>query len=378
MSLLSRKRTILAKLESVYGTDPTPTGSANAILITNLTVNPLDAEVVSRDVIRPYLGISDRLIAQAKVAVEFEIELAGSGSPGVAPAWGPLLKACGFAEALNTAAVTITLSGSVATATLTAHGFTVGSKVTISGATQPEYNGVQTITAVTTNTFSYAVVGTPVTPATGSPIAGTNAVYSPVSSAFPSLTVYFTNDSVLHKVTGARGSVEVLLAVKALPKLKFSFTGIYNAPADVTAPTVDFSAFQQPKIANTLNTTSFSLLGFSGYLEQMSLNMANTINYRTLIGYEEVTLTDRAPAGSFVIEAPSIASKDFFSIARAGTTGAMTITHGTASGNKVRVDCPKVSLQNPNYQDSNGVQMLSIPFVATPNVGNDEVTFTVL
>ena len=63
MPLLTRRRTILAKLENTYGVDATPTGSANAILIRNLNVTPLNAEVASRDLVRPYLGNSEQLIA---------------------------------------------------------------------------------------------------------------------------------------------------------------------------------------------------------------------------------------------------------------------------------------------------------------------------
>lgn len=58
----------------------------------------------------------------------------------------------------------ITRSGSVATVTVNAHGFQTGQKVTIIGATQPEYNGTFTITVTGTNTFTYAVQGTPATP----------------------------------------------------------------------------------------------------------------------------------------------------------------------------------------------------------------------
>lgn len=63
---------------------------------------------------------------------------------------------------------TITRSGSVATATVANHGYVTGDKVWILGANQPEYNGLRTITGVpSSTTFTYAVTGTPVTPATG-------------------------------------------------------------------------------------------------------------------------------------------------------------------------------------------------------------------
>lgn len=58
-------------------------------------------------------------------------------------------------------------SSSTATATLPEHGFQVSDKVVIRGADQTDYNGLFTITAVTGDTFSYTVSGSPATPATG-------------------------------------------------------------------------------------------------------------------------------------------------------------------------------------------------------------------
>jgi hypothetical protein len=98
MALLTRKRLILAKAEATYGTDPTPTGSANAILVRNLEITPLQSDIVQRELIRPYLGNYEQLLAQTRVQVTFEVELAGSGAAGTAPAYGPVLKACGLSE----------------------------------------------------------------------------------------------------------------------------------------------------------------------------------------------------------------------------------------------------------------------------------------
>jgi hypothetical protein len=98
MALLTRKRLILAKAEATYGTDPTPTGSANAILVRNLDIVPLQSDIVQRELIRPYLGNYEQLLAQTRVQVSFEVELAGSGAAGTAPAYGPVLKACGLSE----------------------------------------------------------------------------------------------------------------------------------------------------------------------------------------------------------------------------------------------------------------------------------------
>lgn len=67
--------------------------------------------------------------------------------------------------------VSITRSGSTATVSHTAHGIADGKKVLIRGATEQEYNGVHTITVTGPNAYTFAVSGSPATPATGAPTA---------------------------------------------------------------------------------------------------------------------------------------------------------------------------------------------------------------
>lgn len=67
--------------------------------------------------------------------------------------------------------VTITRSGATASVSHTGHGLVNGNKVVIRGADQAEYNGVKTISNVTTNAYDYTVSGTPTTPATGTIIS---------------------------------------------------------------------------------------------------------------------------------------------------------------------------------------------------------------
>ncbi len=97
MALLLRKRLIVIETESSYGTDPTPDG-ADAVLVRDLTITPQSSDVVSRDLIRPYLGASQQLLANTKVECTFSVEMAGSGTAGTAPQYGKALKACGLSE----------------------------------------------------------------------------------------------------------------------------------------------------------------------------------------------------------------------------------------------------------------------------------------
>lgn len=98
--LLFRNVAMLAKLEPTYGQDPTPTGAANAILVSDLTMRPMEMTTVERALIRPFLGNSEQLPTRIYNGCQFTVELAGSGTPGLAPAMGPLLRAAGFAETI--------------------------------------------------------------------------------------------------------------------------------------------------------------------------------------------------------------------------------------------------------------------------------------
>ena len=97
MALLTRKRVILIEAESSYGTDPTPTAT-DVVLVTDLTITPQSSDVVNRDVVRPYLGSSEQLLANTRVECTFSVELAGSGTAGTAPRYSSALKAAGLAE----------------------------------------------------------------------------------------------------------------------------------------------------------------------------------------------------------------------------------------------------------------------------------------
>lgn len=69
---------------------------------------------------------------------------------------------------VNASISSLTRAGAVATAvTSTAHSIATGMTVTVTGADQSEYNGAVPVTVLSPTSFTYAVSGTPVTPATG-------------------------------------------------------------------------------------------------------------------------------------------------------------------------------------------------------------------
>ncbi len=101
MAKSMKKMLLLAKREVTPGTDSLPTPAANAILCRALMPEPITAEQVQRNLIRPWKGNSGSLTVGEHRKLTCEVELAGSGTPGDAPAWGLLLEACGFAATIT-------------------------------------------------------------------------------------------------------------------------------------------------------------------------------------------------------------------------------------------------------------------------------------
>ncbi len=101
MALKWRKRVILAKIETTYGTDAVPTGAANAIQVSNLSITPLEVDSINRDLVGKGLGGEVAAIVGKRVKVEYDVEMAGAGAAGTAPAWGPVMRGCAMAETIT-------------------------------------------------------------------------------------------------------------------------------------------------------------------------------------------------------------------------------------------------------------------------------------
>jgi hypothetical protein len=95
-----RKFLVLAKIETTQFTDAVPTAAANAILVKNLKVTPLRVESEDRALIRSYFGNSEQLPIMEEAVIEFDVEVAGSGTAATPTKYGPLLRACSFSQTI--------------------------------------------------------------------------------------------------------------------------------------------------------------------------------------------------------------------------------------------------------------------------------------
>tara|TARA_A100001015_G_scaffold164065_1_gene182418 strand:+ start:2555 stop:3505 length:951 start_codon:yes stop_codon:yes gene_type:complete len=99
MALLQRKRVILIETES--GTSEATIDAVDAVQVIDLSITPQSSDVVNRDVVRPYFGASEQLLANTKVECTFSVEMAGSGTPGTVPRYSKALEACGMKETVS-------------------------------------------------------------------------------------------------------------------------------------------------------------------------------------------------------------------------------------------------------------------------------------
>lgn len=314
MPRYARNAAILAKIETTYGTDSVPTGAANAMLISNLSINPLNANNVSRDLINTYFGGSEELVGTAFVEAAFDIEVAGSGAAGTAPAWGALLRACGFAEAIT---------------------------------------------------------------------ASQRVDYTPVTNSLESVSIYYHDDGVLHKLLGARGTFELKMGVGERPVFSFKFQGLDGGISAVANPALTLTAFKTPLVVNDANTgditvgctySAGALSGGTTYTSRgLMVNMGNAINYTPLLGGETIDLTNRDVTGHIDLDLTAAQEVTFMSTVKANTKQSVGIVHGSTAGYKVLVHAPAAQLINPSKQDINGRRLLGYDLRLIPSSGNDEL-----
>ena len=318
MARYIRNTVILAKVETTAGTDAVPTGSADAVLVSNMSITPLEAQSVNRDLVRGYFGGSEQLVATAFVKCGFTVELAGAAAAATAPQWGDLLLGCGMAEALLT------------------------------------------------------------TPS--------RAEYTPVSSALKTLTIYYYDDGVLHKLLGAMGNVKISAKIGDRPTLQFDFTAIDGGISAAANATPTFTAWKTPLAMTKVNVVDITLgatysagaiSGGAVYASQgLELDLGNTVNYVPLLSSERVDISQREVSGNMQLDLTAANEVTFMATVKANSTQSLALTIGTTTGNKIIIHAPAVQIIKPAKAEVNGSRLVGYELRLVPTAagsGNDEL-----
>ena len=310
-----RNTVILAKVEVTPGTDVVPTGAADAVLVSDVSITPLEATNIDRALIRAYFGASDQLVGTSFVRCSFTVELAGSGTAATAPQWGDLLLGCAFAEAL---------------------------------------------------------------------LATPNRVeYTPISTALKTLSIYWHDDGVLHKLLNAMGNVKLSAKVGDRPKLMFDFLGVDGGVSAVANATPTLTAWKTPVAMTKANVVDVTLgcTYATGALTSgtvtpstgLEIDLGNSVQFTPTLSAERVDITDRQSTGSIQFDLTAAQEVANHTAVKANTVQALGLTIGSAAGNKSILFLPNVQLINPRKEELNGNRVIGYDLRVMPLTGNDEV-----
>jgi len=317
MTRLIRKTVVLAKLEDEYGVDAAPSGAQNALLVSNLSINPLNAEYVARDIIREYLGGSEELAGARYMECGFDIELVGSGVLAEAPAWGPLMRSIGFAEVITPAVRVdyVPVSGDFESATIYWYDDGVLHKLLGVRGTASLDLGVGKKPVI-----SFKFMGVD---------GGTAAVPN---------------------VAGALAAWRVPQVVLDANSGELTFGATHSA---TTAP------------AFAAGTTYPS--------DGLTIDLGIKAQFQKLLGGESISISERDVTGAVKLQLTAAQEVAFMDSIKANTLTSIGLIHGTVANDKVAVFMPAVQLKEPTKEELNGERMIGYKLGVKPKNGNDEI-----
>jgi len=311
---------VTAKVETTPGADALPTGAANAVLVSEVSITPLDAQSIDRALIRGYFGGSEQLVGPGSVKLSYSVELAGSGVAATPPAWGQLLLGCAAAEGVLT------------------------------------------------------------TPA--------RVEYTPVSTGLKTLTQYYYDDGLVHKLTSSMGNCTLSAKVGERPMLRFEWTGLDGGIVATPNPSGTFTPWKKPVAmtkANVIDITlgatyaAGALTGGTTYNSTgLELNFGNVVNFTAMLSSEIVDVSDRQSTATMEVELSAAQEAALMDDVKANVTRSLAFTIGTATGNKIIVYAPSVQLTNPRKSELNGNRLIGFDLRLVPVSGNDEWRFVCL
>lgn len=317
---LVRDAVILSKSEAVYGTDPTPAAATDALLVSNFTLDPLNAQNAKRDLIRAFLGGAEELVGDRNIAAQYSVEMVGAGTAGAAAPWGPQLLACGFAETLAA-----TPGSERADYTLVSGSF----------GSLTNYYHDSGVKHLSTGTRGSAVFRLELgdRPMIDFSMIGIHNAETAVAQPSPTLTMWKQPEAVTNA-----NSADIVLGCTHTVAAAPALTGGTTYPS-----------------------------------KGINVNLGNVVNHVALLGDEKIVIAQREVTGSVTLEVTAAQEVTLMAAVRAATLTSIGFVHGTVAGRKVLVFMPYCQLVRPRKADESGHRLITFDFRATPSAGNDEL-----
>lgn len=424
--MLYKRALVLAKTEAAFNVDSSPTPASDSFLVEDPMFDP-DIAMIERTVVLPSLShlapIAGRKLG--KVTFGHEVKSNGNTLGTVEPRLGRLLRACGMqATQINTAALTLEQElpntgnlGNISWVVSTAYAQAVRRTVFIEvvnvspirvrvfgdeeGILPAFDTGTADITITNNVAFSVhdnlgnLVVG--LTPEVGS--AGVHLgdvyqmnfrplgwAYKPQTDLMDSITLYLyypddSGQSLLHKLTGARGNVQLDAQGGSFGKLTFTFTGSYQTVTDVSFPgtqaVYETTKPPQVELANLIVTQN-NVDAADLYVAKFTFEPGNDVKPREDVNnpnsYAGVLIVDRKPVIGFDPEAAMESRFPFWGNIQTAAPLAFRASIGTVQGNIFSLFAENISETALKYQNRQSVRAYEVKATcsAVSFYGNDE------
>lgn len=315
---LARKVVVLAKIESVYGTDPTLSTAADTIWSFD-DMNPAqpDLQVVDRQPVRGSLTKFGSVVGRSLMNVNPKCVLQGSGVGATEPYIARLLRGCGLKSTSGS-------SGGSTSRILT-----------------PRSSAFESLAFE----VYYEKIKTQVLGAYGSAVIEGNA--------------------------GA--PIDVTFAYKG----KYPAAGLVAgaAPTGMVYPPGTRSQMQSESIA----FGAYAACLVKSFRLDLGVVTSERPDANSPYGFAGILITDRNPKINVVFEAEDdLANYDFFSKFQAGNMAdALTLSHGSvALGSIISINCKSPKIRNVQWGENNGLRTYVVDLDLVSTSDDDEYTIT--
>jgi len=327
MTFASRNVVVLAKVEPTPGTYTAPSAGSDAVMIGSNVTYKQNVARLERDRLREVMGGADSLSGFTFDEITFDTELASSGTPGTAPAWGTLMRAAGFAQTVVSGVAVFYTPISESMEALSMSYFFGGVRRNMRGA------------RVRRLAIGLGVNGIPMCTWTivGAARAGVDNALVPTSAPTPTLTQWKLPRAVLNE---------------------FAANNIVLGAA--------------------LNMGTGAITGGTEQKSKgMSITVENECNARPFLGWggDNCPITDRdiKVNVSFDLDAATRASFYADLVANTYTSLSQMLGGGAYPGETVKFFMPRTQFIDHETQDDAGLLLSGYTFNVLPNAGNDDL-----
>lgn len=413
-------KTVLAAVETAFGAGAASLTGNDAVRLWDVTWTPLEAEAKELPYVKPFNGANASILLNKRSKLSAKVAMVGAGAAGI-PCWDRFMRAAGAVrtQVLKTPTATIaaaavktsgtgaftftrtTAYGGVhpatATLTCTTGGGTGVAAFTVSApalGSDDAYS--QPGVVMTTGTAFNLPGGAVITPtAIGTPFVSGDVFtisltpagcsYTPSSdrAGHKSLDLIIAlpdpetdGQSQVWRMLGGRCTIKGSGMADDYPYFEIEVTADYVAPDTDTEIEPVYTSWPDPVVVGTDNTPLARLFGHDVVLESFGWDAGNTIEYVSRVGRKGARINDAKASLTAKIEAPSVASVDWFDLCTSRAFGEFVVQHGTEAGEAIVIKSDRWQLDAPKPGESKKDFMLDLSGKAVPlTEGTDWTVF---